>query len=124
MFLAGILLVAAVTGAWQAVGVVTVAVATATGAYLVARRTASGSVNTSDAATLFEESRQIRIELRTEVAVLRERVAVVERENRDLRVQNIEFQSEVNDVRAENEGLKTRVRSLEAEVHELRGAHG
>jgi uncharacterized membrane protein len=42
--------------------------------YLVARRSTSGSIGTSDAATLWHASEEIRIELRAEVVALRARV--------------------------------------------------
>lgn len=107
MWWVGTLIIAAATGEWQAFGVVTAAGVTGTIAYLVARRANSGGVHTSDAATLFEESREIRRELRAEVSLLRgenaslrERTAVLEAENRDLR---------------------GRVNTLEQELHGLRG---
>lgn len=46
-------------------------IATAIGAYIIARRTTSGSVDTSDAATLWAESQAIRKELRDEIVALR-----------------------------------------------------
>jgi hypothetical protein len=53
---------------------------TALGTYLVARRQASGDVGTSDAATLWKESQEMRRELRDEVIRLRADVTRLELE--------------------------------------------
>lgn len=73
-----IVVVAAATGTLQVVGAITVAALTATGAYLVARRSTSGSVRTTDAATLWRAAERIREEQSLEIVALRERVAVLE----------------------------------------------
>jgi peptidoglycan hydrolase CwlO-like protein len=69
-----------------------VAAALATlGTYMVARRRTSGQIATSDAATLWKESQQMRKELRDEVLVLRVEVL----------------------------GLRTEIKELKAEIHRL-----
>ena len=52
----------------QAAGAIAVGVVAAVGGYLVSRRQTSGSVSTSNAADLWEESRAIRLELRDALA--------------------------------------------------------
>lgn len=56
----------------------------AVGAYAVAKRTTSGDIDTSDAATLWAESQAIRKELRDEVNSLREEVTKLRKEISDL----------------------------------------
>jgi hypothetical protein len=65
-------------GAWQAAGIVVVAVVTGTVTYLVSRRTTRGTPATSTAGELWTAAEQLRAELRAEVLALRDRVAVLE----------------------------------------------
>lgn len=55
--------------------------------WLVARRSKSGRIDTSEAATLWAESQAIRGELRAEVAELRKENEVLRRENADLKAE-------------------------------------
>lgn len=81
--------------------------------WMVSRRTTSGRAGTSDAATLWKAAEQIRGELRNDLVAardqideLRERVAILEAEQREYR------------------HCKERVAHLEAEVERLRkGLH-
>lgn len=59
---------------WSAGAVVAAGLVAAAGAYIVARRTSSGSVRTADAATLFMELRENRKELIAEIGTLRTQV--------------------------------------------------
>lgn len=62
---------------WTAVAVpLVVALIAASGTYLVARRTRSGDIGTSDASDLWAESQAIRKELREEVISLREQLSI------------------------------------------------
>lgn len=84
-------------GALQALGVLGVAAVTGVVTLLVARRSTSGSISTSDAATLWAESSSIRRELR-------ERVAVLEAENTNLRERVQSLESEVLALKREQAG--------------------
>lgn len=53
--------------------------------YLVARRHSSGQIGTSDAATLWKESQEMRKELRDEVLLLRTDVSGLREEIRSLK---------------------------------------
>lgn len=77
--------------------------ATGLASWLLARRRESGSVRTSDAATLWNAYDRIMDRLTSEVEQLRERIAVLEAEN------------------AEYRHCRERVAVLEAEVARLRG---
>jgi len=107
------LLFALSDGALQAAGLVAVAVVTGGVSYVVSRRGTSGTITTSDAATLWEAAETIRSELRAEVvarreteAQLRERIAVLEAEQQKY------------------QGCRERVAALEAEVARLTGTPG
>lgn len=77
--------------AWlQAVGIIVAAFVAAGGSVLLARRASSGSTATSDAATLWNAAETIRLEQRDrierqdrEIGDLKQRVAVLESQNRD-----------------------------------------
>jgi hypothetical protein len=59
--------------------------------WLVAARAASGRVETTDAATLWEESRAIRVELRKEADTLRQRVDKLSEEVEECHADGIEL---------------------------------
>lgn len=94
---------------WVALAGFAGVLATAVASWLIARRGTSGSVRTTEAATLWASAEQIRLELRDEVerrtednARLRERVSVLEVEQ------------------AKYQGCKERVAALEAEMRRLK----
>lgn len=96
----------------QAAGAIAVGVVAAVGGYLVSRRQTSGSVSTSNAADLWEESRAIRLELRDTLADeraerirLEERLAAETAERRRLEEQNRELLRRVAALEARMEGL-------------------
>lgn len=82
-----------------ALGGVLVAIITGVVAWLVARRTTSGSIRTSEATILWNEAQEVRKELREENRVLKVRVKALE---------------------DENESKTDRIKALEHEVAELR----
>lgn len=94
----------------QLAGLVLAAVIAAGGSVLLARRVSSGSTATSDAATLWQAAETIRLEQRgrieqqdREIDALKQRVAVLESQNRDQAQQ---------------------IHHLEAELARLRGVVG
>lgn len=74
--------------------------------WLIARRTTSGTVNTSEAETLWAQSQQMREELRLEVVTLRSDVAVLQREAAGLRRQLSKIREEAHQLREENRLLR------------------
>lgn len=71
----------------------------------IARRSKSGRVDTSEAATLWAESQSIRGELRARVVALEERVEELQVANETLRGENHTLRREVAELRASLEGL-------------------
>lgn len=67
-------------------------VATGLTTWFVARRQASGKVETTEAASLWTESANIRQELRNEAKELRDRVTTLEKEVRDCHGQSFDLQ--------------------------------
>lgn len=67
------------------IAVVFAALFTAAGTFLIARRTTSGRIGTSDAASLWAESQAMRRELREEVIALRADNAALRQEVARLR---------------------------------------
>lgn len=56
---------------WKIIAAILAPIITAVGAYMVAKRTTSGKIDTSDAAILWVSAETIRKELRDEVVALR-----------------------------------------------------
>lgn len=84
---------------------VAAAMAAAVGTYLVARRQTSGRIDTSDAKTLWEESQQMRAELRAEVLTLRAEAS--------------RLRAEVGHLNLEIQGLRDEIRGLQARLAEV-----
>jgi len=72
--------------------------------WLVAARAASGRVQTTDAATLWEESRAIRIELRKEADLLRQRVDKLSEEVEECHAEGMELRKRLVLVEAQLRG--------------------
>lgn len=96
-------------------------------AYLIAARRFSGRIASSDAASLWQESSNLRKEyksemdeLRTIVTNLRSRVIDLEDKNEVLYLENGELRAEVSRLRKENSLLKARIEELEREASQLR----
>ena len=68
---------------------------TATGAFLGVRRQRSGSIETSEAADLWDFSRDLMRDLREDLVKARERIAVLEQERRDDRARITDLETEV-----------------------------
>lgn len=67
----------------------------AIGGYMIAKRTTSGSIDTTDAATLWKESQAMRQELRDEVVALRKKADTNELEIVALKKENAELKKRV-----------------------------
>jgi hypothetical protein len=84
---------------WGPVAVATVGGAgialTAAGAWLGVRRQRSGSIETSEAADLWDFSRDLMRDLREDLVKARERIAVLEQERRDDRKRITDLETEV-----------------------------
>lgn len=94
-------LLAAGAAVWSAGGVVAAGLVAAVGAYLVARRTTSGSITTSDALTLWKAAEQIRQELRDEVVARREEARTLREENARLLIRIADLEAEVDDLKGQ-----------------------
>lgn len=80
------------TGVWIAVIALLGTVATGLGTWLVARRDSSGTVATSEAATLWAESQTIRRELRDEISQLRGSIDTLRTEVRNCHDESAQLQ--------------------------------
>jgi predicted nuclease with TOPRIM domain len=85
------------------------AVSAAGVAWLIARRTSSGRVDTTEAATLWAESKQMRSELRDEITVLRAGLAEMQSELAALRTETAECRAESASLRKEIMSLRKRL---------------
>lgn len=88
--------------------------ATALVSWLLGRRRESGSISTSDAATLWAESQAMRRELREEVVARREEVV-------HLREDLASAKSEVVGLRGELADTRTELAGARVEIERLRG---
>jgi hypothetical protein len=88
-------LLALSASAQQVIGVIGGAGITGVVAWLIARRGSSGSVSTSDAATLWGAAEAIRREQGDEIVRLRERIAVLEDQRKDDRARIVALEDEV-----------------------------
>lgn len=86
-----------------AAGVVTGSV----GAYLIARRTTSGKINTSEAKDLWDEATKMRLELRHQVESLQAEIARFEQ-------RELAWRDRVNDLESQLVILRRRVAELES----------
>lgn len=98
----------------QLILIIAAPIVTAIGAYVVAKRTTSGDIDTSDAATLWAESQAIRKELRDEIVSLRNEV-------KDLREKIQQLESERFVDKQKIEELVSQVRRLETRLKKLGG---
>src|SRR5688572_29122432 len=77
--------------------------------WLLAKRTRSGHVETSEAAEVWTEGRKIREELRTELIDLRGSVDQLRAENTSLRIENGKLAHNVDLLRSEIQSLKSKL---------------
>ena len=92
------------------------AIATALVSYLIARRNNSGTIDTSDAATLWAESQAMRKELRDEVVSLRTELAAVKKElikaNRENQISHSKIAKQISIIRS----LEKRIKELGGKI--------
>jgi hypothetical protein len=86
--------------------------------WLLGRRRESGTVETSDASTLWAEAREIMRDRREENAVLRERIAVLEQGRQEDRARIRELEDERREDRARISDLEDEVGRLKAVIGE------
>jgi predicted RNase H-like nuclease (RuvC/YqgF family) len=98
-------------------GGIVVALVGAIATYVAAARKLSGKIATSEAASLWEESRAIRDDYRQRLEKLENRVLELEKKNYELAAENVrllrqalETQTLLAELRAENERLKTTIK--------------
>lgn len=99
---------------WEILAGFGAALATGVAGYFVARRKNSGSIDTSDAATLWAESQAMRKELRDEVVELRNEVVILKKELISAEKKNDEYLKRIDK-------LIARVRHLEREIKKMGG---
>jgi len=112
----------------ESVAVVMVALVTAAGTWLVARRTTSGRIDTTEAATLWDEGTQMRLELRNEVLSLKlqltEAIAAITSLNHEIKASRAETEyarSETRRSREETRMSRAETRELMMQIEELHG---
>lgn len=88
-------------------------------AWLVARRKASGRIETTEAATLWEESQAMRKELREEAVVLRQEVLAMREEAVAMRNETLVLREEAVAMRAELTVLREREKMCKDHLLEL-----
>lgn len=96
------------------VAVVTSAL-TALFAYLIARRQSSGSVDTSDARSIFEAEKAFREAQTAEIAELRAQITLAHTEITSLRAEITSLRSEITSLRSEAVALRQEADRLRAE---------
>lgn len=101
-------------GVWIAIGTVSGAAISGFFGWRIARRKTSGTVDTSQADTLWKESRVLREELRDEVRALRTSLAAAENEADTLRASLYQAQLKTGE-------LTLRIAALEARLQRYEG---
>lgn len=86
---------------------------TAVTTYLINRRTSSGRIDTTEAATLWEEARSVRQELRAEVVQLRSDIKDSQEKVDRLEDQHLQCLQESNELRTQVADLTQQVKLLE-----------
>lgn len=88
------------------------AIITAIATYFIARRTSSGRIDTTEAATLWEEARSVRQELRDEVVGLRTEVKDLNTKIDGLEEKNAQCQREADRLKVKLELLEEQVTTI------------
>lgn len=101
------------TVVWTAAGGVGGAVVAALVSYLIARRKTSGSVDTSEADSLWRESRVLREELRDEVKAYRENLIAAQAEAAQLRTSLYQAQLKTGELTLRVAALEQRLQKYE-----------
>lgn len=81
--------------------------------YRIAKRKTSGSIDTSDAATLWSESKAMRKELRDEVILLRDEVVSLKKTLVDLEKEKDLNEKTISKLRAQIKALESRIKKME-----------
>jgi len=81
--------------------------------YLIAIRRSSGRIDTTEAAKLWEEAADIRDVYRHEITELREEVAVLKKQNRELNAEVASLQTQLDDCSRRNSRLQIRIEEIE-----------
>ena len=100
------------------------AVVAAIGTYLEVRRRLSGSIQTSEASTLWQESTALRKRLDEELAVMRSQIEKMAEEMAALGEELRSVTQERDALAEENLKLRDRIRDLEQRVDDLAAARG
>lgn len=93
-----------------------VALVTGAGTYFVARRTSSGDIDTSSAAELWQESQNMRRDLRDEVVALRAQIGVLEKDRLDLRESVGVMKAKIADLERETRMMQKLIDQFRAKV--------
>ena len=103
------------------IGIVCAALITGAVTWLVAKRSKSGAINTSEAATLWDEGTKMRVELRDEVTLLKAQLAdaitAVTELNREIKASR----SETERAREETRKSRAETRQLMAQIEQVHG---
>ncbi len=81
--------------------------------YKIGKRKTSGSIDTSDAAVLWSESKAMRKELRDEVIALRDEIEVLKDTISDLEKEKIVNENTITRLRRQISTLESRIKKME-----------
>lgn len=101
---------------WTALLAVLGVAITSAGTYLISQRVHGGSVDSSDADTIFRAAEELRQEQRAEVMQLREDVAASRQEILSLRTEITSLRTEITSLREESGRLRLEADRLRAEA--------
>lgn len=96
------------------------ALATGIVSYLIARRKNSGSISTSDAASLWEESNNLRAEYKAQAEANRERAEKLEKQLEKVNSQLQAVLSELTNLKGHNATMMKKVNELKRIINKLR----
>lgn len=101
----------------QMILIIAAPIISAIAAYVIAKRTTSGNIDTSDAATLWAESQAIRKELRDEIVALRDEVASLKKDVLALEKDKILDHAKIVELVGKIKKLETRLTALGAKTN-------
>lgn len=89
-----------------------------------ANRVKSGKIATSEATQLWQESGNMRKELKDEIIALKEEMKEIKEENASLREDNAKWRQRFDDMQEDLDKVKEENGTLRGRVYDLERAHG
>lgn len=109
-------MIAAVSVPWAAIGPIVGVLIAPAGAWFVTRRTHSGRIRTSDAATLWDEAEKMREAYREETVSLRAEAVALRSEVLQLREEMLQLRGETARLRSEAKQWRETAEALRAQL--------